>query len=91
MNALIYSIVQLLHTVINIYIWVVIIAALLSFVRPDPQNPIVQIIYRLTEPAYSFVRQKLPFVVISGMDLSPLVIVLSLQFLDTFMMRALLG
>ncbi|SFV52149.1 Integral membrane protein YggT, involved in response to extracytoplasmic stress (osmotic shock) [hydrothermal vent metagenome] len=91
MNALIYSIVQLLHTVINIYIWIVIISALLSFVRPDPSNPIVQILYRLTEPAYRFIRQKLPFLVFSGIDLSPLVIILGLQFLDTFMMRAFLG
>lgn len=91
MNALIYSIVQLLHTVINIYIWIVIISALLSFVRPDPGNPIVQILYRLTEPAYSFIRQKIPFIVFSGIDLSPLVIILGLQFLDTFMMRIFLG
>jgi len=91
MNALIYSIVQLLHTVINIYIWIVIISALLSFVRPDPSNPIVQILYRLTEPAYSFIRQKIPFIVFSGIDLSPLVIILGLQFLDTFMMRIFLG
>ncbi|RLA68667.1 MAG: YggT family protein [Epsilonproteobacteria bacterium] len=91
MNALIYSIVQLLHTVINLYIWIVIIAALLSFVRPDPHNPIVQIIYRLTEPIYNFIRSKMPFVVLSGIDLSPLVIILGLQFIDTLMMRALMS
>ena len=91
MNALIYSIVQLLHTVINLYIWIVIISALLSFVRPDPSNPIVQILYRLTDPVYNFIRQKMPFLVLSGIDLSPLVIILGLQFLDTFMMRAFLG
>jgi YggT family protein len=91
MNALIYSIVQLLHTVINVYIWIVIIAALLSFVRPDPSNPIVQILYRLTEPVYGFIRKKMPFLVMGGIDLSPLVIILGLQFLDTFMMRAFLG
>jgi len=91
MNALLYSIVQLLHTVINLYIWVVIISALLSFVRPDPRNPIVQILYRLTEPAYMFLRRRVPFLVMGGMDFSPLVIILGLQFIDTFMMRALLG
>lgn len=91
MNAFIFSIVQLIHTVLNIYIWIVIIAALLSFIRPDPNNPIVQIIYRLTEPVYSFIRQKLPFVVFSGIDLSPLVIILGLQFLDVFMMQLVLG
>jgi YggT family protein len=91
MNALIFAIVQLIHTVLNIYIWIIIIAALLSFVRPDPHNPIVQIIYRLTEPAYTFVRNKLPFVVFSGIDLSPLVIILALQFLDIFMMQLVQG
>jgi len=91
MNALIFSIVQLLHTVINVYIWIVIISALLSFVRPDPSNPIVQALYRLTEPVYSAIRRKMPFLIMGGIDLTPLVIILGLQFLDTFMMRALLG
>lgn len=91
MNALIYAIVQTLHTVINLYIWIVIIAALLSFVRPDPYNPIVQVLYRLTEPVLGFIRRKMPFVVLSGIDLSPLVVILGLQLIDNFMMRALLG
>jgi YggT family protein len=91
MSALIYAIVQTLHTVMNLYIWIVIISALLSFVRPDPNNPIVQILYRLTEPVYDFIRRKMPFVVFSGIDLSPLVIILGLQLLDNFMMRAVLG
>ena len=91
MNALIYSIVQLLHTVITVYIWIVIISALLSFVRPDPSNPIVQTLYRLTEPVYALIRRKMPFLVQGGLDLTPLVIIFALQFFDTFMMRALLG
>ncbi len=91
MNALIYAVVQTLHTVINLYIWIVIIAALISFVRPDPSNPIVQILHRLTEPVMNFIREKIPFVVFSGIDLSPLVVILGLQLVDNFMMRALLG
>jgi len=91
MNALIFALAQLIHTVINIYIWVIIIAAFLSFVRPDPYNPIVQTLYRLTEPVFGFVRRKLPFVVISGIDLSPIVIILSLQFIDTFVMKLIWG
>jgi len=91
MNALIFALAQLVHTVINIYIWVIIIAAFLSFVRPDPYNPIVQTLYRLTEPAFEFVRRKLPFVVISGIDLSPILIILSLQFIDTFVMKLIWG
>ena len=91
MNALIYAIVQTIHTVLNLYIWIVIITALLSFVRPDPYNPIVQVLHRLTEPVMSFIIRKIPFVVFSGIDLSPLVVILGLQLVDNFMMRAILG
>jgi len=91
MNALIYALVQTFHSVINLYIWIIIIAALISFVRPDPYNPIVQILHRLTEPVFNFIRQKMPFVIFSGIDLSPLLVILGLQLVDNFMMRALLG
>ena len=91
MNALIYALVQTFHSVINLYIWIIIIAALISFVRPDPYNPIVQILHRLTEPVFNFIRQKMPFVIFSGIDLSPLIVILGLQLVDNFMMRALLG
>ncbi len=91
MNALIFSIAQLLHTIINVYIWIIIIAAVMSFRNPDPYNQIVQAIRRLTEPVFAFVRQKMPFLVISGIDLTPIFIILALQFSDTLMMQALLG
>ncbi len=90
-DAFFFALLQIVHTVINIYIWIVIISALLSFVRPDPYNPIVQTLYRLTEPVYGWIRRRFPFVIMGGIDLSPLVIILALQFLDIFMMRAFLG
>ena len=64
--------------IIEVYIWVVIIAALLSFVNPDPYNPVVQFLYRITNPAYAFVRRfiKTNF---NGLDLAPLVIIIALQ------------
>ena len=63
---------------INIYIWVLIIAALLSFVNPDPYNPIVQFLHRITQPAYSFVRRfmRTDF---NGLDIAPLVLIIGLQ------------
>ena len=73
---------------INVYIWIIIIAALLSFVNPDPFNPIVQFLYRITNPAYTFVRKfmKTNF---NGLDLAPLIIVIGLQIL-TVLLSALL-
>jgi len=88
MSALVFALVQLLHTVITVYIWIILIAALFSFVRPDPYNPLVRFIHQITEPAFRWVRRRFPFVVTSGMDFSPLVILLALQFADTLLMRA---
>jgi len=69
---------SLFSGLVNIYIWVVIIAALLSFVNPDPYNPVVQFLHRVTNPAYVFVRRfiKTNF---NGLDLAPLVIIIGLQ------------
>lgn len=88
---MIYELYGLLRSIATLYIWVIIIASFLSFVRPDPHNPIVQVLYRLTEPAFAFVRRKLPFVVMSGIDLSPLVIIFGLQFIDIILRNVLFG
>ena len=87
MSAFIYASVMLIHTIISLYIIVVFVSAILSFVRPDPNNTFVQIVYRLTEPAFDFIRQKMPFVIFSGVVLSPLVILFGLQFIDNFLSR----
>ena len=67
-------------SLINVYIWVIIITALMSFVNPDPYNPIVQFLHRVTQPAYALVRKFIP-TVFNGIDLAPLVIVIALQVL----------
>ena len=81
----------LLRSIGTLYIWIIIIASFLSFVRPDPYNPIVQVLNRLTQPAFAFVRKKFPFVMFSGIDLSPLVIIFGLQFSDILIRNMLLG
>ena len=83
-DALISSFLTIFFSVIFLYKWIVIISALLTWVRPDPYNPIVQMLYRLTEPAYALVRRYIP-TVIGGMDLSPLILIFALIFLETFL------
>lgn len=78
-----------LSTVLTIYMWVVIISALLTWVNPDPYNPIVRTLRNLTEPVYYRVRRTLPFVFVGGMDLSPLVVILAIQFLKIFLVKSL--
>ena len=78
MNEIILGIGSIFLTLLNVYIWVIIIAALITWVNPDPRNQLVQILYRLSEPAYSFVRRYIP-TIFNGIDLAPLIIVIILQ------------
>lgn len=78
----------IVHSLITVYIWVLIIGALLSWVRPDPYNPIVQIIYRLTEPAYRELRRIMP-TVFNGLDLAPLILVILLQVIDVILVNVI--
>ncbi len=87
-STLIEALAQILHMVINIYIWVVIISALITWVKPDPYNPIVQVLRRLTEPVYALMRKYMP-TVMGGVDLAPIIIILGLQFLDLFAVKLL--
>ena len=66
----------------------VIISALISFVRPDPYNPIVQILHRLTNPVYAFIRRFIP-TIIGGVDVAPIIVILVLQFVDLFAVKLL--
>jgi len=78
---LITAIVTTLIMMLELYKWVVIISALITWVNPDPSNPIVQILRRLTEPVYSFIRRYIP-TVIGGMDLAPIIVIFSIFFLQ---------
>jgi YggT family protein len=75
-----------LHLLISAYIWVVIIQALISWVRPDPFSPIVQILNKLTFPVYRLLRSKVP-TVFGGVDVAPLIVIIALQFLDMFLVK----
>tara|TARA_B100000686_G_scaffold320072_1_gene371370 strand:- start:2780 stop:3079 length:300 start_codon:yes stop_codon:yes gene_type:complete len=79
---------KILDIVLVLYMWIIIIRALLSWVNPDPYNPIVQFLYSITEPVLYRVRQFLPM---SGMgiDFSPIVILLAIIFLQTFLVNTL--
>ena len=79
----------LLHFVLNIYIWVLIARAIISWVSPDPYNPIVRFLYRVTEPVLRPVRNLLPLQGL-GLDLSPMIVLLVIYVLDRFLVNSLL-
>ena len=79
---------RLLELAINAYIWIIIARAILSWVNPDPSNQIVRFLYRITEPVLRPLRYRLPTVGM-GLDLSPMVLILVLYFLDWFLVTTL--
>ena len=90
MSALLQSLFIVVISIVTLYKWVIIISALLSWVKPDPYNPIVQMLTRLTEPAYAFVRKYVP-TVFGGMDLAPIILIFALIFIETFLSRIFAG
>jgi len=71
----------LLNAAVSIYLWIIIIAVLMTYFQPNPYNQAVQMIYRLTEPLFRLARRYLPFLIVSGMDFTPIAIILVLQLI----------
>jgi YggT family protein len=84
------AIAVVLGYVIEVLWWLIVIRALLSWVNPDPNNPIVQFIERVTEPILYPFRKLIPAYKI-GVDLAPLFAILFLYFLKIFAVQTLLG
>ena len=68
------------------YMWIIIVRALISWVNPDPWNPIVQFLIRITEPVLRPVRRRLPPM---GIDISPVIVIVAIMFLQQFVVRIL--
>ncbi|MBM4287507.1 MAG: YggT family protein [Deltaproteobacteria bacterium] len=74
--------------VLTIYMWLIIARAILSWVNPDPYNPIVRFLSNVTEPVLSSIRRRLPLVY-GGLDLAPLVVLLIIVFLQRFLVTTI--
>ena len=78
-----------LDWLLSMYMWIVLISALLSWVNPDPRNPIVRFLYGVTEPVLFQIRRRLPFVYASGIDFSPLILMVGIYFVRTVVVGSL--
>jgi len=85
MRSPIFYLLDIVHLAITLYIWIIIIRALISWVSPDPFNPIVRLLYRVTEPVLRPVRRSLPTYQI-GLDLSPLLVIIGLEIVDRYVL-----
>lgn len=76
---------RVISPLLTLYFWVVIIAALLTWVQPDPYNPLVRMLYSLTEPVFDWIRERMP-VVFGGIDFSPLIVLLVIEFVQIWLL-----
>jgi YggT family protein len=86
LSDLLLAIAKLVDYALYLYMWIIVIRALLSWVNPDPWNPIVRFLYQVTEPVLRPIRRRLPY---SGIDFSPLVAILGIYFLQWFLVPVL--
>ena len=79
------AIADLLDIVITLYIWIVVIRVILSWISFDPYSPVVQFLVQATEPVLAKIRRFLPYV--GGFDLSPLVLLIGLSLAESFLVN----
>ncbi len=78
---------KLINVVLSAYIWIVIARAVISWVNADPYNPIVRFLIQITDPLLSRIRRILP--PMGGIDLSPMVLILAIVFMQSFLVPTL--
>ncbi|MBI3083787.1 MAG: YggT family protein [Candidatus Omnitrophica bacterium] len=85
--------IQAVATILDRVLWlyniVVMVAVLVSWVSPDPFNPVVQFLRSVTEPVFGWVRRRFPFAIVGMLDLSPLVVLVMIQLLQMVVVRSL--
>lgn len=83
------AIANILDIMLDIYKWVIIIAAVISWVNPDPYNPVVRFLYSVTEPVLARVRRIIGFR-LGPVDISPIVVILAIIFIQRFLIGSLI-
>jgi YggT family protein len=74
---------------LTLYMWIIIGRSLISWVNPDPYNPIVQFLYRATEPVMAPIRRWLPLRNM-GIDISPIIVIAAIIFLQSFLLKSMM-
>lgn len=85
---LVLALAKVLDSFLSIYMVIIVVAALITWVNPDPYNPIVRFLRAVTEPAFGLVRRRLPLPPM-GIDISPIIVLLVLLFLQIFLVSTL--
>ncbi len=84
------AIARVLEVLLNIMYWLILVRVLISWVNPDPYNPIVKFLYKTTEPVLYPIRKILPLSLKFGIDISPIIAFFAIMFLKSFLVRTIL-
>ncbi len=82
-------IVSLVYGLLEAYFWIVILAVIISWVNADPRNPIVRLLRQVTEPVLEPVRRRLPPWKTAGIDFSPMIVLIAIQFVERVILPSL--
>ena len=80
---------KICDVLLETYKWTIIITALMSWVNPDPHNPIVRFLYSVTEPVLRPLRRMIGSR-LGPIDISPIIVILAIIFLQSFLVRSLI-
>ena len=83
------AVAKILDIVLSLYMWIIIGRAVISWVNPDPYNPIVRFLNSVTEPVLYPIRRRIPFH-FGGIDFSPILVIMAIIFLQTFLVQSLI-
>ena len=83
------AVVSVIDIILNVYMWIIVARAIISWVSPNPYNPIVNFLYQATEPVLRYARRIIP--PIGGtLDLSPIIVLVAIVFLRQFLVQSLM-
>lgn len=86
---LIVSIAKILDILLGMYKWIIIISALISWVNPDPYNPVVRFLYMVTDPVLRPIRRLIGYR-LGPVDISPLIVIIAIMFVQSFLIKTLM-
>lgn len=89
LSSFLFSVADILNMIVSLYIWVLIIHVVMSWIHVSPYNQFAQTINRLSEPAYKLLHKIIPNTVFNGIDVAPLILILGLRLINDFVMRIL--
>lgn len=88
---LIVTLARLISSLIHIYIFIIIVRSFMSWMGPSADNAFFSFIRRITDPLFRLCHRYLPFLVVGGLDISPIVIIIVLNIFEHFLTRFLLS